>query len=415
MKRTDLSHVSDPAPRAARPSGPGAVLRAVLDHGPVARSTVARLTGLSPASVTGHSARLIGAGLLREAPETTGPRGLGRPHVPVEIGDRGPLTAGAHIGVERTTLSLMDLRGRVVAAQPLPHAPGAARDPVRTLDRLCATLPAFLDRHTAGRPVAALGVATGHRVDPASGTVVDHPLLGWRDVPVRKRLGAATGLPVRVDSHARALARAEQLFGAPTVRRAARASAVLLFVGAVVDAAFTTGGVVHEGPRAGAGGVAHLPVGGERGEAPAPCACGALGCLTAEVSERATLARAAATGLPAPSFRALLDAALAGEPRARRIFERRAVLAGRAAALLLDMFDPAVLVVVEPGAGRLPHCLAALRSSAARHSRSLGRVDTESTVVPSSFTGEVLATAGGAVALHALYSDPLGQFPLPRT
>lgn len=44
----------------------------VLDHGPIARSTIARRTGLSPAAVTGHAAELTELGLLRELPEVGG-------------------------------------------------------------------------------------------------------------------------------------------------------------------------------------------------------------------------------------------------------------------------------------------------------------------------------------------------------
>ena len=91
------------------------------------------------------------------------------------------------------------------------------------------------------------------------------------------------------------------------------------------------------------------------------------------------------------------------------LFRRRARLVGRVAALLLDMFDPEVLVVVEPGAGRLPECLAELRAEVGR--RSWVCDDPERAVVASSFTGSVLEVAGAAVALGALYADPLGPWP----
>ncbi|MFD5033577.1 ROK family protein [Streptomyces sp. NPDC058220] len=401
LRRSDI-RAAAPARRAL---GTGAVLRAILDHGPVARSTVARLTGLSPASVTGHSGQLLARGLIREAPEATGPRGLGRPHIPVEIDTGRYLLAGAHIAVGHSTVSLMDLRGRVVAQDREPHR---GTDPDRVLGGLAARLPRLVAARAAGRTVLALGVATGHRVDAEAGVVVEHPLLGWRDVAVREYLAAATGLPVHVDGHSRALVRAEQLFGEATPR----ASMVLLFVGAVVDAAFATAGAVHQGPRSGAGSVAHLPVGpgdGVNRSGTEPCPCGEPRCLQAEVSERAMVRRAAEEGLRVPSFQALLDAALSGEPRAVALFRRRARLVGRAAALLLDMFDPEVLVIVEPGTGRLPRCLADLRAEVAE--RSWVCDDPERAVVPSSFTGSVLATAGGAVALDVLYTDPLGPWP----
>lgn len=385
VRRADIPPSAAPPRRAP---GSRTVLNAVLDHGPVARSTVARLTGLSPASVTGHSARLLARGLIRESPETTGPRGLGRPHVPVDIDTGRHLVAGAHIAVTNSTLSLMDLRGRIVAEDRQPH-PGSHPHPREVLDSLAGRLPRLVEAHAGGRSVLALGVATGHRVDPGAGVIVRHPQLGWRNVAVRDHLTGATGLPVHVDSHARALARAEQLFGEASTR----GSAVLLFVGAVVDAAFATAGEVHLGPRNGAGSIAHLPVGGH-------------GSLESEVSEQAMVRLAAQQGHPVPSFPALLERALAGEPWALALFRRRAALVGRAVALLLDMFDPEVLVVVEPGTGLLPHCLADLRAAVAE--RSLLCDDPEQAVVASSFTGSVLSTAGAAVALGALYADPLG-------
>ncbi|WP_371798860.1 ROK family protein [Streptomyces sp. NBC_01707] len=398
LLRSDIPAVGP----ARRVPGTGSVLSAILDHGPVARSTVARLTGLSPASVTGHVGQLLARGLVRESAETAGPRGLGRPHIPVEIDTGRYLVAGAHIAVAHSTVSLMDLRGRIVAEERQPHR---TTDPHRLLADLAERIPRLVSARAAGRTVPALGVATGHRVDPLAGMIVEHPLLGWRDVPVRDILSAATGLPVHVDSHSRALARAEQMFGEASTR----ASMVLLFIGAVVDAAFATEGAMHRGPRSGAGSIAHLPLGaGGSGDAE-PCSCGRSGCLQSEVSERAMVRRAAEQGLLVTSFRELLDQALAGEARAVALFRRRAGLVGRAAALLLDMFDPAVLVVVEPGAGRIPECLADLREQVAE--RSWVCDDPERAVVPSSFTGSVLATAGGAVALGALYLDPLGPWP----
>lgn len=394
------------APPVRRFAGTGPVFGAILDHGPVARSTVARLTGLSPASVTGHVSRLLARGLVRESAETAGPRGLGRPHIPVEIDTGRYLVAGAHIAVAHSTVSLMDLRGRIVAEDRRPHR---TTDPHRMLAELAARLPRLTAAHADGRTVLALGLATGHRVDPVAGVIVDHPNLGWRDVPARDVLTAATGLPVHVDSHSRALARAEQLFG----QESTRTSTVLLFVGAVVDAAFATEGAMHRGPRSGAGSVAHLPLGTEGADGDAEgagsCSCGRAGCLQSEVSERAMVRRAAGQGLVVGSFPELLDRALRGDPRAVALFRRRARLVGRAAALLLDMFDPEVLVVVEPGAGRMPECLAELRAEVAK--RSWVCEDPERTVVPTSFTGTVLATAGGAVALGALYADPLGPWP----
>ena len=263
-------------------------------------------------------------------------------------------------------------------------------------------------------------MATGGWVDPEAGAIVDHPLLGWRDVAVREPLERRTGLPVRVDGHSRALARAEQLFG----DQRARSSVVHLFVGNVVDAAFAVGGVVQHGPRSAAGAIAHLPVPG-RAE---PCGCGRTGCLQAVVSETTLAARAAAERIvPTPSFEALVDAAVAGDSRAVGLLLERARVLGAAAAVLLDLLNPEVLVIVEAGAMRVPGCLDTLRAEARARVRGgsapdgSGRDDgarddgardgAEPPVVATSFGRDVLHVAAGAVMLSQVYADPLTYRP----
>jgi predicted NBD/HSP70 family sugar kinase len=372
------------------------VLRAVLDHGPIARSSVARVTRLSAATVSGVVSSLLDRGLVREAPEAAGRPGIGRPHVPLDIETEAVAVVGAHIAVPRITTALLDLRGRVIAQRQDPHR---ERDPASVLAALGAGVSALRHEHGGRRRIIGLGLATGGWVNTADGTVVEHPLLGWRNVPVGAPLAQTTGLPVRIDSNSRALLRAEQLFGGVATR--ARDSAVHLFVGNVVDVAFAVGGVVHQGPRSAAGAVAHLPVEG----CTELCSCGRVGCLQAAVSERAFVRRALAGGLIArPDITSLVEVARRGDGAAVALLQERARLVGRAAGLLLDLFDPEVLVVSEAGANRLPACLEVLRAEAAACSDT--RADMTRTVHPTSFPDHVLAVAGAAVALDQVYVAP---------
>jgi predicted NBD/HSP70 family sugar kinase len=131
--------------------------------------------------------------------------------------------------------------------------------------------------------------------------------------------------------------------------------------------------------------------------------CGRRGCLQAAVSEQALVRRAVADGvIDRPDFRALIDAAVSGRTAAIALFEERARLVGRAAGLLLDLFDPEVLVVAEAGANRLPGCLAVLRAEAAAWSSGAAEV-----IRTTSFPGAVLAVAGAGVALERVYAAPL--------
>lgn len=380
-------------PRAAdsdrRRTSASVVLRSVLEHGPVARSTIARVTGLSPASVTDYCARFARLGLIREAEPPRQSKGSGRPHVPLDLDDARFVVAGVHVAVPYTTVALLDLRGQVLAERQVKHD---SVDPARVLARAGDETAALLAGAPGCRPLG-VGFAAGGWVDRETGTVVEHPLLGWREVPVREVIGARTGLPVHVDGHARALVDAEQLFG----RARGSRSVLHLFVGNMVDAAFATNDEVHHGPRSQAGAIAHLPLPGGT----EPCDCGRTGCLQAELSERTLCRRARAAGVDAGvNPKHVVDAAADGDPVAVRLLVERARMVGRAAGLLLDVLNPETVVVTEIGIMSRKDCLAALHEAVGP--------DRAAAVGPTSFPDSVLATAGGAVALNVLYRDPLG-------
>ncbi|MET9404939.1 ROK family transcriptional regulator [Streptomyces sp. NPDC002935] len=366
------------------------ILRSVLEHGPVARSTISRLTGLSPASVTDYCARFTERGLIREAAAPHRSNGVGRPHLPVDLDRSRFVVGGVHVAVPYTTVALLDLRGRVVAEKRLRHD---HTEPGLVLANAAHGLAALL-AGAPGRTPLGIGVASGGWVDPDSGSIVEHPLLGWRDVAVREIVEARTGLPAHVDGHARALVNGERLFG----RARGSRSVLHLFVGNVVDAAFATHDQVHYGPRSQAGAIAHLPLtgGSER------CDCGRTGCLQAELSERTLCRRAREAGvIDGSNPMHVVSAAAAGDPLAVRLLMERSRMVGRAAGLLLDVLNPETVVVTEIGAVHREDCLGALREAVGP--------ERAAAVVPTSFPDSVLAVAGGSVVLDVLYRDPLGS------
>ncbi|GAA4831561.1 ROK family transcriptional regulator [Kitasatospora terrestris] len=374
-------------PVADRPDHAAAVLRAVLDRGPLARTAIAGETGLSAAAVSRHTADLLSMGLVWQPPESAQPPRPGRPRIPLDIDTSHHLAAGVHIAVPRLTFSLTDLRGRVVASEhlPRPERPGAV------LAEVSARLPGFLRRHVSGRSVLGLGVVTGGWVDPDAGVVVENAALGWRDVPVRDALRRAVRLPVHVEGHARALARAEMLFG-----RIGEGVLVHLFVGNAVDAAIATGGVLLQGRRHGAGGIAHLPVPGSGH----PCPCGRTGCLQVTVADRGLAETAAAEGVvPRADVQLLVRAAREGDARAVELFRARLRTVARAVRPMLDVISPDAVVLTEAATLRLPQLLPEL-------SRGLGAAD--GLVRAGSFGADTLAVAAAVPVLAAVYQDPLG-------
>ena len=375
-------------PSVGRPDSASAVLRTVLRAGPLGRTAISERTGLSAAAVSRHAAELLAMGLVWEPPEPDRRARPGRPRVPLDIDTSHHVAAGVHIAAPRLTFSLTDLRGRVIASERMPRRPYHGT----VLRDIAARLPGFLRRHAEGCSVLGLGVATGGRVDPRAGVLVENAALGWRDVPLRRRLQSVVGLPVHVESHARALARAELLLGTAD----GGGDLLHLFVGNAVDAAIATGGILLQGHRYGAGGIAHLPVPGST----EPCPCGRTGCLQATVSDRAVAERAVAAGIiPQPDLRLLLRAAREGDARAVELCRGRLRLIARAVRPMLDVLSPDAVVLTEAATLHLPGLL----SVVTRELDSAG-----DRVRASSFGGNTLAVAAAAPVLAAVYRDPLG-------
>ncbi|MFI8085497.1 ROK family protein [Kitasatospora sp. NPDC086009] len=372
------------------------VLRTVLDRGPIARSRVAALTGLSASAVSRQVVDLTRIGLLCERPELTGGGAgtVGRPQLPVDV-DTGRLAvAGLHIGVPYTTFSLLDLRGNVLRRQELSNR---GRTGHAVLGPLLERLPRLLAQVPGGRTVVGLGAVTGGTVDPDRGMTVRHDPLRWKDMPLGELLSRASGLPVRVDNHARALTQAEILFGHPAARR----SMVHLFVGHVVDAALAVAGVVHLGPASATGDVAHLPVPGDD----TLCHCGRTGCLAAAASDTTLFEAAAADGITSRPDRAELIAAVqAGDRRADLLVRRRAAIVGRALALLADVVNPDLLVLTETFAVLDPVYLDVVRAEFALRSHLHRDADL---LIAQRRGADALAVAAGAAVLGVLYARPL--------
>ncbi|MFF3567715.1 ROK family transcriptional regulator [Nocardia jiangxiensis] len=370
------------------PTAAGAVLRALLKSGSASRSVIAAHAGLSPATVTSRTRALLDAGLLRESPPADRSQRVGRPHSPLEL-DRRNAVAAIHFAASQTRVAVIDIAGTIVADAMVPHRTLEGDDLVED----AATALAALRRELPGAiRLFGVGVATGGWVDPEAGVVLSHPLLRLQDTPIRDLLVRLTGLPVELDSHARAMVHAEQLFGV----LGSDASAAVLFVGNVIDAAFAVDGRVHYGPGSSAGSLATLVPSGVGSEG--------TGLLDA-YSDRSLERRAAALRLvESPTIPALIAAAET-DPRAHALFEERARGLAAVAAALLDVLNPETLIITDRAFTGLPAVRATYLDAIA--ARAQMRSSARHRITGTSFPGRSLETAAATVLLHRLYTDPL--------
>ncbi|MFT4085563.1 MAG: ROK family transcriptional regulator [Gordonia sp. (in: high G+C Gram-positive bacteria)] len=363
------------------------VLRTARVSGPVFRDDTAAITGLSISTVNRQVSALLKAGLIRERADLTPPGAVGRPRVPFEVNTTGFLTVGIHIGLKTTSITTHDLLHRVVGAIAIP-TPNTGT-PEQIVSSIGASARRFADRWV-GRRLLWGGVAIGGRVGEEG--VVDHPRFGWSGVRVGELIAESLGLPVSVASHVEAMAAAELVVNPADQRQ----NFLYFYAREMVGIAFSVDGTVHT-PAAGPPTIGHFPTGPTTLLDP-----GRTGELEASVGDSGVLRAAEAAGVQASSVEELRALARTGNTVAHDILVERAEVLGRTVALISDIFNPDHVILGGQAFTDYPETLPAV-SKALRATSVVTQRDVR--VARSAIT--VQQKAAGAVALDAIYADPI--------
>jgi glucokinase len=193
------------------------------------------------------------------------------------------------IGGTKLAAGVVDSTGRVWHAARVPTpVDGDGAVVWAALAGLIGTVRAAAATAGAPEPVG-VGVGCGGPMRWPSGMVSPLNIPGWREFPLRDRLGEVLGLgPVRVHNDAIALAVAEHWRGAAVGMR----NALGMVVSTGVGGGLVLGDRVVDGASGNAGHIGHVvvdPAGPE-------CACGGRGCLEAIAAGPRTVAWALANG-----------------------------------------------------------------------------------------------------------------------
>ncbi|MFC0627534.1 ROK family protein [Kribbella deserti] len=219
-----------------------------------------------------------------------------------------------------------------------------------------------------GNDVVALGIGCGGPLDPGTGTILGPPgLPGWYDVPLGPLMAERFGRPAYVENDASAAALGEYRWGGWNVR-----SLVYLTVSTGLGGGVILDGELFRGAAGQGGELGHVVVDWQGRE----CGCGARGCAEAYVSGTAIARRAeearqadpasSLAGLPAITAREVVTHARAGDRLARAIWDETTAILARTVAVLINVWEPE-LVVLGGGVTRAGgHLLDPVREGALR-------------------------------------------------
>lgn len=232
-----------------------AALDLLLAHGPLSRTRIGKLTGLSKPTASQLLARLEAAGLVVATGTTEGRPGPSAQLYAVNAG--AAHVAALDVTPERIRSAVADLTGETVGSFELATPGRRSADVVRQVTQALdgAVKDAGLVRGDLHRVV----IGTPGAFDPNTGRLryASH-LPGWHSPTLLDELAAVLLLPVEYENDVNLVAVAEQRLGAARGHE----DFVLLWAEAGLGAALVLGGRLHRGWTGGAGEVGFLPVPG---------------------------------------------------------------------------------------------------------------------------------------------------------
>ncbi|MGW1812977.1 ROK family transcriptional regulator [Streptomyces sp. NPDC002125] len=300
-------------PRVLRAMNDRTALDLLVTQGPLTRTRVGELTGLSKPTASQLLARLEEAGLVRSTGSQSGRPGPNA--VLYEIAPDAAHVAALSVGPTGIDAVVADITGTVVGSCRVEVEAVAEDVRHRTAQLVAEAVDGALRPTGLGHDdLSSVVIGTPGAIDPHTGQLRYAPHLpGWHSRTLLADLAEVVGRPVVIENDVNLAAIAEQYEGAAQDHD----HFVLAYVDEGVGAAIVLGGTLLRGATGGAGEIGYMPLPGAplaRGGAADWAGADAGGGFQSQVSGPAV--RALAGGRPLDE--ALADASVRAEV-ARRL------------------------------------------------------------------------------------------------
>jgi predicted NBD/HSP70 family sugar kinase len=230
------------------------VLSLVRRHGQLAKSEIARITGLSAQTVSVIMRQLESDRLLRRGEPQRGR--VGQPMVPLSLDPGGAFFLGAKVGRRSLDFVLVDFTGGIRHRAEAGYAFPTPAETVRRIRAEVAVSRALLGED-AGR-IAGLGLAMPFELWAWAEAIgaPEAELAAWRRSDIRAELAAALPWPVYLQNDATAACGAELAFGSHT----GLLDFIYFYVGAFIGGGVVLNGGLYTGRTGNAAALGSMPV-----------------------------------------------------------------------------------------------------------------------------------------------------------
>jgi glucokinase-like ROK family protein len=315
------------------------VIHALRDEGLISRAEIARRTGLSRSTVSSLVSELQADGLVVERPEPAAAHGDqgGRPPILLSFDASAGVAVGIDFDHHHLRVAVSDLSSRILAEREQGlDTDHLAHEGLDAAAELVAELLA--EAGVEPSRVIGAGMCLPGPIHRPTGVVGSTAILpGWVGVAAAEEMRRRLELPILVDNDANLAALAEAAFGAGRDAK----DLVYLMISSGIGAGLVLNGRLYRGAEGLAGELGHVLV-----DPDGPlCRCGNRGCLETVAGTDALaqlLARSHGEGLDG---RTIVRLAREGDLVCRRVIADAGRAVGKAAATLVNVLNPELLIV----------------------------------------------------------------------
>ncbi len=258
---------------------------------------------------------------------------------------------GIDVGGTNVKIALVDGEGKIIYSNSVPtFAQMGYEYTVNNIKQAIRDL--MKETNTEAKDIQGIGFDFPGQVDCKTGVVKNAPNIpGWVNVPIAQMIEEEFNIPTRIDNDVRCAALGELKFGAGRGCE----NFVCITVGTGIGSGLVINGKVVRGAANAAGEIGHIKLQMEDGPL---CGCGDSGCLEAFASGPSIVAMAQEylKGGKSAKFRELAGdgeitpyivakAAEAGDPVAKRIFEKMGYYIGMGLTSVINLLNPEKIII----------------------------------------------------------------------
>ena len=313
----------------------GIILDLIREKGPISRADLAKISNMSPTSVSRIVTEFGELGLVEETELTSS--GVGRKAILLDIDPGSIYVISIEMDHDISKVGLVDFNGNIILKHDVNYD-SHTMDWKSVVDMVCNTIGEMVKNKNFNlSKLIGIGIGIPGIIDTNMGEVVFSPQLGWKNVGIVDYIEKKLGYRTIIDNLIKTKALAENIYGSTKGSK----RAALINFGTGVGSALIVNEEIYRGITNSAGEIGHTTI-DPNGRL---CDCGRIGCLQTYITEEALIQEARIVK-NVSSLSEIFNSANDGENWAITLLDKTYTYIGIAVCNVICMYNPDTVIIV---------------------------------------------------------------------